>query len=131
MKCQSLFSRSIFLGTVVFFLLPLLTGCAELYVTAHYDDQTWVLEDWGISISCEGQVFGTVFETAGITTSTGHYTMDLMELGANPLEPVYTCQVIEYMDGCCDWVQIVTATPMIYPVSLGCGHSNPCNYPYY
>ncbi len=130
MKCQSLFRRSLLIGAVVFFLLPLLTGCAELYVTASYWPHTWVVVNAPLSISCEGQAFGTVFETTTATDSAGHCTLNLMELGANPLEPVYICKVMELIDYCCDpWVQIVTATPMIYPVSLGCGHTNQCNYP--
>ena len=129
MKCRFLSIRSILIGAV-FFLLPLLTGCAELYVEAYYDMQTWVVANAPLSISCEGVSFGTVFETTTATDSTGHCTLNLMELGANPLEPVYQCEVRELIDGCCDpYVQIVTAAPMIYPVSLGCGHVNPCNYP--
>ena len=126
----SLCSRSILIGALVFFLLPLLTGCADLYVTGYYDDQTWVLKDSYISISCEGGVFGTVFETLGITTSTGHYTMDLMDLGANPLELAYTCQVADILGDCCGEVQIIVATPVIYPVTLGCGKYNMCGCPY-
>lgn len=85
---------------VAFFPLPLLSGCADLYVTTYHDIGTWVVKDAFIYISCTGDMFGTVFETNAITTSTGHYTMDLMELGANPLELVYTCQVTNIMDGC-------------------------------
>ena len=129
MNRESLFIRSILMLAASFFLLPVLTGCADLYLEAYYDDQTWVLTDWPIGISCEGEVFGTVFETTAVTTSTGHYAMDLMEFGANPLEMVYTCQVADLVDGCCGEIPVVIATPMIYPVSLGCGKCYGCEDP--
>ena len=126
----ALCSRSVLIGAVAFFLLPLLVGCADLYVTGYYDGETWVFEDAPISISCNGALFGTVLETIGATTSAGHYTMDLMELGANPFELVYDCKVSDILSGCCGEVQIIVATPMIYPVTLGCGKYNMCGYPY-
>jgi len=129
MKCQSFSRRSVLVVAFVFFLLPILTGCAELYVTAHHD-QTWVVDGGALLISCEGLETGTDFATQGVCLGEGHCYMPL--LGVNPLETFYQCEVRELIDGCCDpYVQIDLSTSTIYPVDLGCGKYNQCDYGYY
>ena len=128
MKCQFLCSRSGLVGAVVFFLLPILTGCAELYVTAHHD-QTWVVENATLLISCEGWETGTDFATEGYCLGAGHCYMPL--LGANPLETAYWCRFISVgVDSCCGETVIDLTTPTIYPVNLGCGTYDSCDYGY-
>ena len=104
--------------------------CRTLCDGIYWPDQ-WVYDNTWIRISCTGYMFGTAFETDAMTDSTGHYTMDLMELvGDNPLEPSYNCQVAATIDGCCGEVQIITAIPNFYSASLGCSKYNRCGDPY-
>jgi hypothetical protein len=110
--------------------IPFLTGCIDLYVTGSEGIDRWVFADARLWIHCEGYSSGTVFQGTGVTTDTGHWTINLMEMGANPFEAGYGCQVTN-LDGCCGEVQILFgAFPMIYPVHVGCRSHNTCDDPY-
>jgi len=127
MNRDHLFSRSILTVIVAVFLLPVLTGCADLYVTAYYDDQTWVVKNSVLNIYCEGEMFGTTIDVTHLSSDSGHVWMDLSFSNyVNTLEIAFDCQIADLVDGCCGEVQIVTMVPMMYPVSLGCGHYNQC-----
>jgi len=129
MNRASLFRRTILMVIVAFFLLPLLTGCVDFYITATDGENTWPVKDTYTVLSCRGTYSDGWWDYVTIrteTTETAHLTLDLLENGLNPLDYFISCHVTNTSNGkeCCGLVRFEPYYPMIYPVELQCGFEN-------
>jgi len=123
---------------VAFFLLPLLTGCVDFYVTATDGVNTWPVKENPLGLACRGSYSDGWWDYVTIqseTTDTGHLTLSLLENGLNPLDYLIGCYLMTTSNGkeCCGYIRFQPQIPMVYPVEMGCGMEFPdgCGEPPY